>query len=127
MRYSINLSKESDHLLRQLCDSGKISPTEGISPEEFLSAFVEDQLGELFTRRERAKSARKKNGQIAVLSAREQTKACGEATAATHTAVKALEKLVGEAMANPKTARSPKFKNILQTFSTQTKLSRAGH
>jgi hypothetical protein len=85
VHYSISLSNESDHLLRQLCDPGKICVTEAISPEEFLSAFVEDQLGELFTHRERAKTARKKNGQNAVLLAREQTKAWREANAATHT------------------------------------------
>jgi len=107
MRYVINLSGESDYLLRQFCDSGKISPTEGISPEEFLSAFVEDQLDELFARRERRKAGRK-NAQNAVQSAKEQAKAWNEATVATHTAVKALEKLVVETMANPKTARPPK-------------------
>jgi hypothetical protein len=108
MRYVINLSEESDHLLRQLCDSGKISPTEGISPEEFLSAFVEDQLDELFARRERRKAGRKKNAQNAVQSVKEHAKAWSEATVATHTAVKALEKLVVATMANPKNARPPK-------------------
>ena len=107
MRYVINLSNESDHLLRQLCDSGKVSPTEGILPDEFLSAFVEDQLDELFARRERGKTGGKK-AQNAVQAAREQAKAWREATVATHTAVKALEKLVVETMANPKTARAPK-------------------
>ena len=105
MRYVINLSGKSDHLLRQFCDSGKTSPTEGISPEEFLSAFVEDQLDELFARR---KAGRKKNAQNAVQSAKEHAKAWNEATVATHTAVKALEKLVVETMTNPKTARPPK-------------------
>jgi len=38
MRYVINLSEESDRLLRHLCDSGKISSIEGISPVEFLSS-----------------------------------------------------------------------------------------
>jgi hypothetical protein len=108
MRYVINLSGESDHLLRQFCDSGKISPTEGISPEEFLSAFVEDQLDELFARRERRKAGRKKNAQNAVQSAKERAKTWSEATVATHTAAKALEKLVVETMANPRTARPPK-------------------
>jgi hypothetical protein len=108
MRYVINLSEASDHLLRQLCDSGKISPTDGISPVEFLSAFVEDQLDELFARRERRKAGRKKNAQNAVQSAKEHAKAWSEATVATHTAVKALEKLVVHTMANAKTARSPK-------------------
>jgi hypothetical protein len=108
MRYVINLSGESDYLLRQFCDSGKISPTEGISPEEFLSAFVEDQLDELFARRERRKAGRKKNAQNAVQSAKEHAKTWSEATVATHTAVKALEKLVVETIANPKTACPPK-------------------
>jgi hypothetical protein len=108
MRYLISLSKESDHLLRQLCDSGKISPTEGISPVEFLSAFVEDQLDQLFARRERSKRGRKKNAQNAVQSAEEHAKAWSEAAVATHTAVKALEKLVVETMANSKSARPPK-------------------
>ena len=108
MRYVINLSNESDHLLRQLCDSGKVSPTEGILPDEFLSAFVEDQLDELFARRERGKTGGKKKAQNAVQSARDQAKAWREATVATHTAVKALQKLVGETMAKPNSARPPK-------------------
>jgi hypothetical protein len=108
MRYIINLSEESDHLLRHFCDSGKISPTEGISPVEFLSAFVEDQLDELFARRERRKTGRKKNVQNAVQSAKEHAQAWSEASVATHNAVKALEKLVVETIANPKTARPPK-------------------
>jgi hypothetical protein len=107
MRYVINLSNESDHLLRQLC-AGKISPTEGILPEEFLSALVEDQLDELFARRERGKTGRKKKAQNAIQSAREQAKAWREATVATNTAVKALQKLIGETMVNSNSARPPK-------------------
>ena len=108
MRYVINLSEASDHLLRQLCDSGKISPTDGISPVEFLSAFVEDQLDELFARREPRKAGRNKRTQNVVQSAKDRAKVWSEAAAATHTAVKALEKLVTETIANPKTARPPK-------------------
>ena len=108
MRYVINLSNESDHLLRQLCDSGKVSSTEGILPDEFLSAFVEDQLDELFARRERGNIEGKKKAQNAVQSAREQAKAWREATVATNTAVKALQKLVGEAIAKPNSAHPPK-------------------
>jgi len=48
MHYSINLSEESDHLLRQLCDPGHNSHSEAISVEDFLSAFVEEHLDELF-------------------------------------------------------------------------------
>ena len=108
MRYVINLSGKSDHLLRQFCDSGKTSPTEGISPEEFLSAFVEDQLDELFARREPRKAGQNKRTQNVVQSAKDRAKVWSEAAAATHTAVKALEKLVTETIANPKTARPPK-------------------
>jgi hypothetical protein len=108
MRYVINLSGEADHLLRQFCDSGKISPTEGISPEEFLSAFVEDQLDELFVRHERGKNGRKKNAQIAVQSAREQAKAWSEATVATRTPVKALERLLSERWGIKDPPQSPK-------------------
>ena len=108
MRYVINLSNESDHLLQQLCDSGKVSPTEGILPDEFLSAFVEDQLDELFARRERGQTGGKKKAQNAVQSAREQAKAWREATVATNTAVKALQKLVGESIAKQNSAHPPK-------------------
>ena len=103
MRYVINLSEESDRLLRHLCDSGKISPTEGISPEEFLSAFVEDQLGEMFVRRERRKAGKTKRASNAVTSAKEQAKAWREAVIATNTALEAMRKLVKEATSNSKT------------------------
>ena len=53
MQYSINLSEESDHLLRQLCDAGPNSHSKAISVEDFLSALVEEHLDELFVRRER--------------------------------------------------------------------------
>ncbi len=48
MHYLINLSEESDHLLRQLCDPGPNSPGEAVSVEDFLSALVEEHLDELF-------------------------------------------------------------------------------
>ena len=104
MRYVINLSEESDHLLRHLCDSGKISPTEGISPVEFLSAFVEDQLGEMFVRRERHKTGKTKKASNAVRSAKEQAKAWSEAVIATNNALEAMRKLVKEATSNSKTS-----------------------
>ena len=50
MHYLINLSEESDHLLRQLCDPGPNSRSKAISVEDFLSAFVEEHLDELFAR-----------------------------------------------------------------------------
>ena len=103
MRYVINLSEESDRLLRHLCDSGKISPTEGISPVEFLSAFVEDQLGEMFVRRERRKTGKTKEASNAVKSAKEQAKMWGEAVIATNAALEAMRKLVKEATSNSKT------------------------
>jgi len=121
MRYVINLSEASDHLLRQLCDSGKISPTDGISPVEFLSAFVEDQLDELFARREPRKAGRNKRTQNVVQSAKDRAKVWSEAAAATHTAVKALEKLVTETIANPKTARPPKSAKSFRCVSPGTR------
>ena len=53
MQYLINLSEESDHFLRQLCDPGRSPHGEAVSVEDFLSAFVEEQLDDLFVRRER--------------------------------------------------------------------------
>jgi hypothetical protein len=100
MQYSINLSQESDHLLRQLCDSGKLSSSEGISPEAFLSAFVEEQLGELFLRRERREAGQTNS---AVRSAKECAKTWSEAVVATHTALEAMRKLVKEVNSNSQT------------------------
>jgi hypothetical protein len=48
MQYLINLSEESDHFLRQLCDLGGSPQSEAVSVEDFLSAFVEEQLDDLF-------------------------------------------------------------------------------
>ena len=103
MRYVINLSEESDRLLRHLCDSGKISSIEGISPVEFLSAFVEQQLGEMFVRRERPKAGKTKKAGDAVRSAEERAETWSEAVVATHTALEAMRKLVKEATSNSKT------------------------
>ena len=103
MRYVINLSEESDRLLRHLCDSGKISSIEGISPVEFLSAFVEQQLGEMFVRRERRKTGKTKKASSAVRSAKEQAKMWSDAVIATNAALEAMRKLVKEATSNSKT------------------------
>ena len=103
MQYQINLSEESDHLLRQLCDSRDNDQSE-ISPEAFLSAFVEEQLDEMFVRRERSKAGKTKKASNAVRSAKERAKTWSEAVIATHTALEAMRKLVKEATANdPKT------------------------
>jgi hypothetical protein len=102
MHYSINLSEESDHLLRQLCDPGPNSHSEAISVEDFLSAFVEEQLNELFARRERPKTGKNKKVTGAVRSAQERAKTWREAAIATHTALEALRKLVAEATMEPK-------------------------
>src|SRR5215471_11081965 len=103
MQYSIKLSEESDHLLRQLCDSGKLSSSEGISPEAFLSAFLEEQLGELFLRRERRKAGKTKKVSSASQSAKERAKTWSEAVVATHTALEAMRTLVKEATSNSQT------------------------
>jgi hypothetical protein len=105
MHYSINLSEESDHLLRQLCDPGPHSPSEAVSVEDFLSAFVEEHLDELFVRRERRKTKKDKKLDDAVRSAKERAKAWSDAAIATQTALEAMRKLVTDAATNPKADR----------------------
>jgi hypothetical protein len=101
MQYLITLSEESDHLLRQLCDSRDKLPSEGVSPQDFLSAFVEEQFGELFVRRERRKTGKTKKANNAVRSAKERAKTWSEAVIATQTALEAMRKLVKESNTNP--------------------------
>jgi hypothetical protein len=103
MHYLINLSEESDHFLRQLCDSGRAPRREAVSVEDFLSAFVEEQLAELFARRERRKTGKNKKVATAVRSAKERAKTWSEAAIATHTALEALRKLVRDATTNSET------------------------
>ena len=105
MHYSINLSEESDHLLRQLCDPGHNSHSEAISVEDFLSALVEEHLDELFVRRERRRSEKDKKLDGAVRSAKERAKAWSDAAIATQTALEAMRKLVTDAATNPKANR----------------------
>jgi hypothetical protein len=95
MQYLINLSEESDHFLRQLCDLGRRPHSEAVSVEDFLSAFVEEQLDDLFVRRERSKTA----------SATERAKAWSEAVIATHAALEAMRKLVAAAATDQKVDR----------------------
>jgi len=94
MQYLINLSEESDHFLRQLCDPGRSPHSEAVSAEDFLSAFVEEQLDEMFVRRERRKTEKDKKLDGAVQSAKKRAKAWSEAVSATHTALEAMRKLV---------------------------------
>jgi hypothetical protein len=108
MRYSINLSDESDHFLRQLCDSRRNPGSEAVSVEDFLSAFVEEQLDELFVRRERRKTEKDKELDHAVRSAKERAKTWSEAVIATHTALEAMRKLVADEATNPKAYRALK-------------------
>ena len=105
MQYLINLSEESDHFLRQLCDPDRNSHSEGVSVEDFLSAFVEEQLDELFVRRERRKTKKDKKLGDAVRSAKERAKAWSEAAIATQTALEAMRKLVTDGATNPKADR----------------------
>jgi ATP-dependent Clp protease ATP-binding subunit ClpA len=105
MHYSINLSEESEHLLRQLCDPGPNSHSEAISVEDFLSALVEEHLDELFVRRERRKTEKDKKLNGAVRSAKERAKAWSDAAIATQTALEAMRKLVSDEATNPKVDR----------------------
>ena len=108
MRYLINLSQECDQLLRQLCTSDHNLQHDAVSPEDFLSAFVEEQLEELFVRRERRKTGKTKKANNAVRSAKERAKTWNEAVVATHTALEAMRKLVKEASSNSKTGAGDK-------------------
>jgi hypothetical protein len=101
MQYLINLSEESDHFLRQLCDPGRNPHSEAVSVEDFLSAFVEEQLDEMFVRRERRKTKKDKKLDDAVRSAKERAKAWSEAVIATHAALEAMRKLVADGATNP--------------------------
>jgi hypothetical protein len=88
------LSEESDHFLRQLCDPGRNPSREAVSVEDFLTAFVEEQLDDLFVRRERRKTEKDKKLDHAVRSAKGRAKVWSEAVIATHTALEAMRKLV---------------------------------
>jgi len=96
MQYLINLSEESNHFLRQLCDPRRTPRSEAVSVEDFLSAFVEEQLDELFLRRERRKTKKDKKLDNAVRSAKTRANAWSEAVIATHTALEAMRKLVAD-------------------------------
>jgi hypothetical protein len=106
MQYSINLSEESDHFLRQLCDPRRNPGSEAVSVEDFLSAFVEEQLDEMFVRRERRKTEKDKKLDHAVRSAKERAKTWSEAVIATHTALEAMRKLVADEATNPRAYRA---------------------
>jgi len=105
MQYLLNLSEECDHFLRQLCASGGSPRSEAVSVEDFLSAFVEEQLDELFVRRERRNTVKDKKLDDAVRSAKGRAKAWSEAVIATHTALEAMRKLVADEATNPKADR----------------------
>jgi len=105
MQYLINLSEECDHFLRQLCDPGGNPRSEAVSVEDFLSAFVEEQLDDLFLRRERRKTKKDKKLDDAVRSAKKRAKAWSEAVIATHAALEAMRKLVADEATNPKADR----------------------
>src|SRR4030095_3641142 len=80
-----------------MCDSREKRQSKAVSPEEFLSAFVEEKLNELFARRERPKTGKNKKVAGAVRSAKERAKTWREAANATQIALEALRKLVAEA------------------------------
>ncbi len=109
MNYLIQIPDELDHLVRQMCDSREKRRSKAVSPEEFLSAFLEEKLNELFARRERPKTGKNKKVAGAVRSAEERAKTWREAANATQTALEALRKLVAEATMEPKA--DPKAKS----------------
>ena len=105
MEYLINLSEGCDHFLRQLCNPDGNPRSEAVSVEDFLSAFVEEQLDELFVRRERHKTVKDKKLDDAVQGVKGRAKAWSEAVIATHIALEAMRKLVTDEATNPKADR----------------------
>ena len=105
MQYLINLSEESNHFLRQLCDPRRNLGGEAVSVEDFLSALVEEHLDKLFVRRERPKTKKDKTLADALRSAKERAKAWSDAAIATQTALEAMRKLVTDEAKNPKAGR----------------------
>ena len=101
MQYSINLSEESERFLRQFCDPRPNGHSEAVSVEDFLSAFVEEQLDKLLVRRNGRKPKKNKKLDDAVRSAKKRANAWSEAVIATHTAVEAMRKLVADGQTNP--------------------------
>ena len=85
--------------------SGRQSAQRGSFVEDFLSAFVEEQLDDLFLRRERRKTKKDKKLDDAVRSAKKRAKAWSEAVIATHAALEAMRKLVADEATNPKADR----------------------
>jgi hypothetical protein len=75
------------------------------SPEDFLSAFVEEQLDDLFVRRERRKTEKDKKLDDVVRSTKERAKAWSEAVIATRAALEAMRKLVTDGATDPKVDR----------------------
>ena len=67
-----------------------------------MSAFVEEQLDELFIRRERRKPKKDRKLDGAVWHAKERANAWREAVIATNTALEAMRKLVLNGATHPK-------------------------
>ena len=122
MQCSVSLSEESEHFLRELCDPRRNSSTEAVPVEDFLSAFVEEQLDELFVRRERRKTEKDKKLDHAVRSAKERAKAWSEAVIATHAALEAMRKLVADRATNPKADRGSRSDGIAIAGLSNTQL-----
>ena len=123
MQYSINLSEESDHFLRQLCDPRRNPSSEAVSVEDFLSAFVEEQLDELFLRRE-SKPKKDKKLDDAVRSAKERAKTWSEAVVATHAALEAMRKLVADGVTNPQSPRIGSGKLVFDDTARRKSMTR---
>jgi hypothetical protein len=106
MNHNIHLSAKAEQHLHQMCDPPRKPPDSALNHEDFLSALVEEQLGQLFTkyqiRQKRAKS---------LLVAEERARCWRTAIAATEIALDSVRKLVIDAISDKGSApRPPKKK-----------------
>jgi hypothetical protein len=100
MNYTIHLSEKSDYQLQQMCASAHAQDG-AISREDFLSALIEQQLGELFEARpqqhDKKPTRKDKKVHSAVTVAKQRARAWREAAAATQLALESVRKLVSQA------------------------------
>jgi hypothetical protein len=101
VNYLVKLSPECDQHLQQMCKQGSDGDGENaVTPERFLSAFIEVEICRLFS----VSRPLPKNGKTptaptrpAVGSTKQQTRHWQEAAAATRVALESLRKLVEHA------------------------------
>jgi hypothetical protein len=99
VNYLVKLSPECDRHLQQMCKSGSDGEN-AVTPERFLSAFIEEEICRLFSASRPLPRNGKKRADpawAAASFARQQAMHWQEAAAATRAALESLRKLVEHA------------------------------